>query len=224
MPPASSTVVDNSSNIPENKSAFAASQICVHTHTSKEAHVHDQQISLLQSYFWIFAVNSYRTDSMTKMKIWGEQEVSVAVSLTCSEKENVADYERFSVTLYRQNCLLFLSSKNCFVLFTNVLAFYLQEMKTVPQSVRKRLREKKNLFSLKQLFFQLLKLLKNSRYYSASFCHWTFGEPTGTHCFPRIPSPEWQWWHLLSLQSKVQIDETVAYMKGELYRDKAWVF
>lgn len=92
MPPASSAVLDTSSNSPENKSAFAASQICVHAHSGKEAHVHEQQISLLQSYFWIFALNSYRTDSMTKIQIRGEQEVSIAVSLSCSEKENVAEY------------------------------------------------------------------------------------------------------------------------------------
>lgn len=147
------------SNSLENKSAFAASQICVHTHIAKEAHVRDQQIFLVQSYFWIFAVSSYRTDSMTKMQIWGDQEVSVAVSLSCSEKENVAYYKCFSVTFYRQNCLILLSSKNCFVLFTKVLAFYLQQMKTVPQSVRKRLREKKPL-QLETTLFSVIKTVE----------------------------------------------------------------
>lgn len=107
------------------------------------------------------------------------------------------------MTSYKQNCLLFLSSKNCSVLFTNVPAFYLQQMKTVPQSVRKRLREK-SLFNLKQSFFQLLKLLKYSRNYSPSFSRWAFGESTGTRCHRRLPAPERQRRRLPSLQSKVQ--------------------
>lgn len=40
---------------------------------------------------------------MTKTQIWGEQEASVAVSLSCSKKENVTDYKRFSGTFSRQN-------------------------------------------------------------------------------------------------------------------------
>jgi len=67
MPPASSAVLEISSNSLENKSVFAASPLCVLAHTGTEALVHEQQISPVQSCFRIFAVNSYKTDSTTKM-------------------------------------------------------------------------------------------------------------------------------------------------------------
>lgn len=152
--PASSAVLDIPSNSLENKSAFAASQICVLTPWwSSSCRGWTEFSSTWIFCFWISAVNSYRTESMTKMQIWGSKSLHCCFTKTQWERKCG---KLFSVTFYRQNCFFFLSSKKCFVLFTNVLVFYLQEMKTTLQSVKRDLGKPRSLH-LETVLFPVIK-------------------------------------------------------------------